>query len=136
MSSERQQIIRGRDVMSKRIVAIDGMATVREAAAMMKAENVQSLLVNKRHADDAWGLVTIQDIVSGVLIANKRAEDVNVYEIMTKPIFSVQPDMDIRYIARLLHRVNLRRAPVEENGQVIGMITLSSLVLENDLFLR
>ena len=136
MSSERQQIIRGRDVMSKRIVAIDGMATVREAAAMMKAENVQSLLVNKRHADDAWGLVTIQDIVSGVLIANKRAEDVNVYEIMTKPIFSVQADMDIRYIARLLHRVNLRRAPVEENGQVIGMITLSSLVLENDLFLR
>ncbi|KAB2891995.1 MAG: CBS domain-containing protein [Desulfobulbaceae bacterium] len=136
MSSERQQIIRGRDVMSKRIVAIDGMATVREAAAMMKAENIQSLLVNKRHADDAWGLVTIQDIVSGVLIANKRAEDVNVYEIMTKPIFSVQADMDIRYIARLLHRVNLRRAPVEENGQVIGMITLSSLVLENDLFLR
>jgi signal-transduction protein with cAMP-binding, CBS, and nucleotidyltransferase domain len=136
MSTERQQIIRGRDVMSKRIIAIDGMATAREAAAMMKAEKVQSLLVNKRHPDDAWGLVTIQDIVSGVLIPNKRAEDVNVYEIMTKPIFSVQADMDIRYIARLLHRINLRRAPVEENGQVIGMITLSSLVLENDLFLR
>ena len=103
---------------------------------MMKAEKVQSLLVNKRHADDAWGLVTIQDIVSGVLIPNKRAEDVNVYEIMTKPALTVPADMDIRYIARLLHRVGMRRAPVEENGELVGMVTLSALVLDHDLFLR
>jgi CBS domain-containing protein len=51
-----------------------------------------------------------------VLIPGKRAEEVNVYEIMTKPILSVPADMDIRYIARLLHRVGMRRAPVEENG--------------------
>jgi predicted transcriptional regulator len=44
--------------------------------------------------------------------------------------------MDIRYIARLLHRVGMRRAPVEENGELIGMVTLSSLVLDCDLFLR
>lgn len=135
MAETQGKVVRGRDVMSKRIIAIDGMATAKDAALKMRAENVQSLLVNKRSENDAWGLVTIQDIITGVLIPGKKAEDVNVYEIMTKPIFSVQADMDIRYIARLLHRVNLRRAPVEENGQVIGMITLSSLVLENDLFL-
>ncbi len=121
--------------MSARIISIDGMATAKDAAIKMRMENVQSLLVNKRHEDDAWGLVTIQDLITGVLIPGKQAEDVNVYEIMTKPIFSVQADMDIRYIARLLHRMNLRRAPVEEKGQLVGMITLSSLVLENDVFL-
>ncbi len=92
--------------------------------------------MEKRHEDNAWGLVTVQDIITGVLIPGKKAEDVNVYEIMTKPIFSVQADMDIRYIARLLHRVSMRRAPVEENGKLVGMITLSSLVLENDVFMR
>lgn len=135
MTTTQAGIIRGRDVMSKKIISIDGMATATEAAMKMRTEKVQSLLVNKRHEDDAWGLVTIQDLITGVLIPGKKAEDVNVYEIMTKPIFSVQANMDIRYIARLLHRVNLRRAPVEENGQLVGMITLSSLVLENDLFL-
>ena len=136
MTTDPTPIVRGRDVMSQRIISIDGMATAREAAAKMKAEKVQSLLVEKRHDDDAWGLITVQDIITGVLIANKKAEDVNVYEIMTKPIFSVPADMDIRYIARLLHRVNLRRAPVEDHGKLVGMITLSALVLENDLFLQ
>jgi len=136
MTQPSDSIVRGRDVMSTRIVSIDGMATVREAAAKMKEKQVHSLLVNKRHADDAWGLVSVQDIINGVLIPGKRAEEVNVYEIMTKPVLSVPADMDIRYIARLLHRVGMRRAPVEENGQLIGMVTLSSLVLDYDLFLR
>ena len=129
-------IIRGRDVMSPKIIAIDGMATAKEAAAMMREERVHSLLVSKRSADDVWGLVSVQDIINGVLIPGKRAEEVNVYEIMAKPVLSVPADMDIRYIARLLHRVGMRRAPVEENGELIGMVTLSSLVLDCDLFLR
>ena len=136
MTTESKDIVRGRDVMSNRLVTIDGMATAREAAAMMRVERVHSLLVNKRHENDAWGLVSVQDIINGVLIPNKRAEEVNVYEIMTKPVMTVPADMDIRYIARLLHRVGMRRAPVEENGELVGMVTLSALVLDHDLFLR
>ncbi len=121
----------GKDVIDPKVNFIDGMATVKEAAAMMKAEKVDSLLVNKRSENDAWGIVSVQDIINGVLIPDKRAEEVNVFEIMTKPALSVPADMDIRYIARLLHRVGLHHAPVEENGTLIGMVTLSSLVLDH-----
>lgn len=134
MTAEQGKIVRARDVMSTRIIAIDGMATAKEAAHKMKEESVLSLLVNKRHDGDAWGLVVVQDLITGVLIPGKKAEDVNVYEIMTKPILSVPADMDVRYVARLLYRTNMRRAPVEEKGELVGMITLSALVLENDLF--
>lgn len=96
--------------MNPRIISIDGMATAKEAAAKMREEKVHSLLVNKRNVNDAWGIVSVQDIINGVLIPGKRADEVNVYEIMTKPIMSVPADMDIRYIARLLHRVGMRRA--------------------------
>jgi CBS domain-containing protein len=129
-------IIRGRDVMSARLISIDGMATAQEAATKMRQEKVHSLLVEKRHDDDAWGIVTVEDIINGVLIPGLPADEVNVYEIMTKPILTVSADMDIRYIVRLLHRVGMRRAPVEENGRLIGMITLSALVLDCDLFQR
>jgi hypothetical protein len=44
--------------------------------------------------------------------------------------------MDIRYIARRLHRVSMRRTSVDVFGKLAGMITLSSLVLEHDLFMR
>jgi CBS domain-containing protein len=120
--------------MLKQIVTIDGMATAREAAAKMRAERAFSLLVNKRHADDAWGLVIVQDFIRGVIIPGRSSSEVNVYEIMTKPIITVPADMDIRYVARLMYSAGIRRAPVEEKGKLVGMISLTSLILDNDLF--
>jgi len=134
MVTENIKTVRTRDVMHKQMLTVDGMATAREAAARMRSERVFSLLVEKRHAHDAWGILVVQDFVKGVLIPGRSPDDVNVYEIMTKPIITVPADMDIRYAARLLYRAGIRRAPVEDKGEIIGMISLSSLILDNDLF--
>lgn len=120
--------------MQRRIVSIDGMATAREATAKMRSEKVNSLLVNKRHPDDAWGILVVQDFIKGVIISGRSPDEVNVYEIMTKPVITVPADMDIRYVARLISRAGIRRAPVEEGGKLVGMISLSSLILDSDLF--
>jgi len=133
MSAESMKIVRARDVMQK-AVSIDGMATAREAAAKMREQHATSLLVEKRHPDDVWGLVAIQDLIRGVIIPGRSATEVNVYEIMTKPVISVPADMDIRYVARLLYKAGIRRAPVEDKGELVGVISLASLVLNNDLF--
>ncbi|MEN8142691.1 MAG: CBS domain-containing protein [Thermodesulfobacteriota bacterium] len=92
------------------------------------------VIMNKRHEDDAWGIVVIQDFINGVILPGRSASEVNVYEIMTKPIITVPADMDIRYVARLLSRAGIRRAPVEDRGELVGMITLTSLILDNELF--
>jgi CBS domain-containing protein len=110
------------------------MATAKEAAARMRSEKVSCLLVDKRHPDDAWGIIVVQDFIKGVIIPGRSPSEVNVYEIMTKPVITVPADMDIRYVARLIHRAGIRRAPVEEKGEIIGVISLSSLILDNDLF--
>ncbi len=134
MTSTKTPIVRAKDVMNKGIVSINGMATAKEAGAKMRAEQISSLIVEKRHADDAWGIVAVQDLIKGVIISGRSSVEVNVYEIMTKPVITVPADMDIRYVARLIHRAGIRRAPVQEQGELIGMISLSSLILDNDLF--
>ena len=134
METDNKKIVRARDVMHKQYFTIDGMATAREAAAVMRSERIFSLLVKKRHENDAWGILVYQDFVKGVIIPGRSPDDVNVYEIMTKPIITVPADMDIRYAARLIYRAGVRRAPVEDKGEIIGMISLSSLILDNDLF--
>ncbi len=134
MEFDKKSIVRARDIMQKGIVTIDGMATAREATAKMRSEKVHYLLVEKRHEDDAWGILVVQDFIEGVLIANRSPDEVNIYEIMTKPIITVPADMDIRYVARLIHRAGIRRAPVEEGGELVGMVSLSSLILDNELF--
>jgi CBS domain-containing protein len=123
-----------RDVMIKGVVFVDGMATAKEAVELMRKEKVEALIVKKRHPNDAYGIVVVQDFIRGVIIPDRTSEEVNVFEIMTKPSICVPADMDVRYVARLLVRAGLRLAPVEENGEYIGMISLSTLILDNVLF--
>ncbi len=127
-------ILRARDVMRKGIVSIDGMATAKEAAAKMRAEKISYLLVKKRHDDDAWGILVVQDFIRGVIMSGRSPSEVNVYEIMTKPVITVPADMDIRYVARLIYRAGIRRAPVEHAGEIVGIISLSSIILDNEFF--
>ncbi len=134
MSIEKKKIIRAKDVIRKGITTIDGMATAQEAAAKMRSEQKRCLLVEKRHSDDAWGIVVVQDFIKEVLVADRSPNEVHIYEIMTKPVITIPADMDIRYVARLLFNCGIRRAPVEENGELIGMISLSSLILDNEFF--
>ncbi|MBU1611898.1 MAG: CBS domain-containing protein [Proteobacteria bacterium] len=121
------------NVMQKEVPTIDGMASAKDAAAMMRASNVSELLVDKRNENDAWGIVTIMDMIKGVILPDRAGEDVSVYEIMTKPIITVPAKMDVRYAIRLIHRTGVHRAPVEHMGEIVGMVTLSSLILKNDL---
>jgi CBS domain-containing protein len=134
MVPDSTAIIRARDVMRKGIISIDGMATAKQAAAKMRLEKVSCLLVEKRQIDDAWGMLVVQDFIKGVIIPGRSPNEVHVYEIMTKPIITVPADMDIRYVARLINRAGIRRAPVEDGGDLIGMIALSSLILDNEFF--
>jgi len=127
------QIIRARDVMQKEVLIIDGMASARETAAKMRSSKSFELLVDRRNDDDAWGIVTVMDLVKSVIVPGRDADKVFVYEIMTKPVVTVPAQMDIRYVIRLMQRIGVRRAPVEDKGVLVGMITLASLVLNHDI---
>jgi signal-transduction protein with cAMP-binding, CBS, and nucleotidyltransferase domain len=119
--------------MAKETLSVDGMASVKEAAAMMRASRLAELLVAKRSEDDAWGILTYMDIVKDVIVPGRDAEETLVYEIMTKPVITVPASMDIRYAIRLMERIGVHRAPVEEQGEIVGMLTLTSLILDHEI---
>ncbi len=123
-----------KDVMTKNVIFIDGMATAKEAVEIMREEKAEALIVNKRDPQDAYGIVVVNDFIKGVIIQEKSSEEVNIFEIFTKPAISVPANMDVRYVANLLMNIGLRIAPVEENGEYIGMVSLSDLILCNKLF--
>ncbi|MEF1172577.1 CBS domain-containing protein, partial [Vibrio sinaloensis] len=79
--------------------------------------------------DDEYGLVLMNDIAKKVLAKNRSPERTNLYEIMTKPALSVSPDMNVKYCARLFERFGISRAPVIDNGEVIGMVSYNNIVI-------
>jgi predicted transcriptional regulator len=122
--------IRVRDVMKTQFDMVDGMATVQEAIDTMMHVESRSLIVTKRHGDDEYGMVMLSDIARQVLAMDRAPDRVNIYEIMSKPVITVDPEMDIRYCARLFSRFDLSRAPVVENREVIGIISFTDMVLK------
>ena len=125
--SKRGDILVG-EVMTREVKHIDRMATVAEAIMAMKAANVSSLAVERRDPDDEYGLLVVTDIAREVIAKNRSPERVNVYEIMSKPVISLDPDMDVRYCARLFDRFGLANVPVIENGRVLGIVSYRELV--------
>lgn len=124
------RIVRVRDVMKRKFDMIDGKMTVRDALNTMKHVDTKSLIVDKRGDDDEYGMVLISDIAKQVVAKDRAPERVNIYEIMSKPVVSVDPNMDIRYCARMFEQFGLSRAPVIENGKVIGIVSFTDMVLK------
>lgn len=119
-----------RKAMRTDVSLIDGRKNVLEALRLMRDGRATSLIVEKRTEKDEYGILTLSDIAKKVIGTDRAPERVNVFEIMSKPVISVHPEMDIRYCARLFERFGIRRAPVIEDSKVLGIISYYHLVLE------
>ena len=122
--------IKVKDVMKDRVDMIDGKLTVAEALDQMRHIDTKTLMVSKRFDGDEYGMVLLSDIAKQVLAKDRSSERVNIYEIMTKPVVTVDSNMDIRYCARLFNRLGLSRAPVVEGGEVVGIVSYTDMVLK------
>ena len=124
-----KKVIKARDVMRTQFVELDGLATVAEAINAFKENEVELLIVKKRDENDAFGVVLLSDIVKKVLAKDKAVNRVNVYEIMSKPVVSIEPEMDVRYCARLFSRFGLSHTLVVEAGKVLGVVGYKELIV-------
>lgn len=122
-------IVRVKDVMKSDFDMVDGLTTVSDALKNAEHLDTKCLIVDKRHEDDEFGMVMLSDIAKQVLANDKAPERVNIYEIMCKPVVAVDPEMDIRYCARLFENLGLSRAPVVDERKVVGVIGYSDIVL-------
>ena len=125
-----RNIVRVRDVMKSDFDMVEGMDTVAAVLRNSKHPESKCFIVNIRHEDDEYGIVLLSDIAKQVLAKNKSPDRVNIYEIMSKPVIHVDPEMDIRYCTRLFDRFGLSRAPVILDQVIIGLVSYTDIVLK------
>ncbi|MFQ4144029.1 CP12 domain-containing protein [Chlorogloeopsis sp. ULAP02] len=127
-------MLKAADIMTKDVATIRSAATVAEAVRLMRARNWKALIVDRRHQQDAYGIVSESDIVYKVIAYGKDPNRVRVYEIMTKPCIVVNPDLGLEYVARLFADHHIQRAPVIQN-ELLGIVSLAD-ILANSTFLE
>ena len=117
-----------RDIMIPDFKKIEGITKVSDALAMMNEKKINAVLIAPRSESDVYGIMTRRDIARKVIGNHRKLDETHVYEIMTKPVLSVPPNMPLPYAAQHLTNFKVSYATVLENNAVIGMISLNGIV--------
>jgi signal-transduction protein with cAMP-binding, CBS, and nucleotidyltransferase domain len=109
------------DAMTSSMITIGADESILNCARLMVKEGIGSLVV----VDETklLGIITERDMLNKVVAKDNNIKKTSVSTIMTKKPINIEPDMDL-YDAMILMRLeNVRRLPVVDKGNVVGLLT-------------
>jgi CBS domain-containing protein len=116
---------RVREIMTPNPIALDAEASAVEAANMMKKHNVGDVLVSR--AGELYGLVTDRDLVVRCLAEEGDARTSRLGELCSGPLATISPDAPIADAMEVMKQHAVRRLPVVENGDAVGIVSLGDI---------
>ncbi len=116
------------EVMTRGVITIERDASAAEALKKMMDRRVTSLLVERGGTLDDYGIITRKDLLDKVVAAGGNPHDVKVKEIMSEPLLNINSNIRVENVARLMARTGIRRFPVLDNGQVVGLVSNSDII--------
>jgi len=119
-----------RELMAEPVVTVTADATITEAARMMRDADIGDVIVVKK--TKPVGVLTDRDIVVRSVAENRTPGTVTAGEICTTDVVSVAPDAEISQAIALMRRAAVRRLPVTEMGELVGVLSLGELAIERD----
>ena len=116
-----------RDVMTPNPRTVTPDDTIQNAARIMRDEDTGAIPVveNGRPV----GMVTDRDIVVRS-VADGGQVNRSVRDIVTTGVVCVTPDMSTREANELMSEHQVRRLPVVENDQLVGIVSLGDLAVK------
>ncbi len=120
--------LRARDIMNREFALVSPVATVQEAVERMIQHHCQAVIIDRADEDDAYGILTFQEIVYRVISKSLAPTRVRVADIMIKPLIVINPNLRIPFIAQLFANTGIQNAPVIEEHRLVGIISSAELV--------
>ncbi|MHA2024559.1 MAG: CBS domain-containing protein [Candidatus Thorarchaeota archaeon] len=115
-----------RDFMTALIITADVDTPVKEAAKLMAAEDIGSLLVTK--ADVLAGMVTRREMIGAHLLSEESYQSLTLEDIMTTPVVTIGPEADLGQTIALINQTGKRTIPVIEGTDIIGVVTTTDVI--------
>ncbi len=113
------------DVMTKSVISVDASMTINGAAKMMEDAKVGAVIVMENNKP--VGIVTDRDFAVKV-VAHAYDIATPIKQIMSSPLFSINSDESVRTAADLMHDNGIRKLPVIDDENLVGIITATDIV--------
>ncbi|HZK54844.1 MAG TPA: CBS domain-containing protein [Desulfosporosinus sp.] len=117
-----------REVMTRLVDWVTPDTTVIEVAQLMKKDDVGSIPICKENR--LMGMITDRDIVLKVVATGGNTNNLSAEDIMSTDIISVTADQEVHEAATLMSKYQIRRLPVIEAGQLVGIVAIGDLAIE------
>lgn len=120
-----------RELMTSNPTCAEPDTAVEEIATLMKEEDIGCVPVIDEDGQ-VIGVVTDRDIVLRCIAQGKDAAECRAEDIMSPQTMTISPDKDSREAARLMSDRQIRRLPVVEKGELVGMLSLGDVAVKED----
>ncbi len=114
-----------KDIMTKDVVTIEVEKSIFDAAQIMTSKGLGCLIVVDKSLP--VGIITERDIVRRI-VAKRSSIDLNLGEVMTKTLITVDPDTSLKEAARVMSTNKIRRLPVLKENKLVGIVVSSDFV--------
>lgn len=115
-------------VMVPEVITISPYATLREALSMMRSHRVKSLVVDRQHPHDAYGLLSYNELLRAIVVEEGDVDLLNVYDAAVKPAITVGEELSVNQAAAMMSRFHLNRLVVVRGNDLIGLLTMNDIL--------
>jgi CBS domain-containing protein len=118
------------DVMTPDPLTVDGSATARDVAQLMRDNDVGDVIVTA--GGEVRGIVTDRDIVVRAVAEQPDPAAVQVQDICSSHLAQLRPSDTVEAAVATMEERAVRRVPVVEDGRPVGIVSLGDLAIERD----
>ncbi len=115
-------------IMKRNVLVLTEDATVKDVLDLMVENHAGSVvIVDKETGKKVIGIVTEYDVLSKI-VNERRSLETPVKEIMTRNVITTTPDTPIEKAAEIMTENRIKKLPVVENDELVGIITVTDIV--------
>jgi len=115
-----------KEIMVKDVVTVNAEATVKKAVEVMNNHEIGCLVVVSD--GKPVGIVTERDMLKKVIQTSRESENMKVVDIMSRPLIFTSPKTSAGDAAKLMFESKIKKLPVVEDEQLMGLVTLTDLI--------
>jgi CBS domain-containing protein len=120
-----------REIMTSHPVSLPADASLVEAAKRMRDNDIGDVLIVEADGR-VRGIVTDRDVVVRAIADEKEPRGTTIGDICSPDLVAVDADDDADRAVQVMRQRAVRRVPVMDDGQVVGVVSIGDMAIEKD----